>query len=578
MASFVLSLSVPTNYVLVRGSVNRFNAKTGNAVDPISVAEALIQKGYNIVGIPQRKLVITPTDDGLVPDKAQILQIIADDQLGNYPIVEAAVQNMLMLCNTALPLKNELERIAKNIGALRFRSDSAEPQDARSVVSKYMLDRIMYFDISYSESKVFGPLRAATKEEQKRVAEKVVEQAMYIFDTIDTSEQLVTKTMKQRWEARKDEMAAEERDARARKRAELFASKESAERWLFGAARHAYREAGGNADAAASVFSTSGRARDLIAHHTIDLFDYVDRQIAALGAEHEQRKEMAWIEGPVSVILGAFAVPRSIVISPEVLRTNPGEALYRRLRFWLAAKFVSELPDGTYAEVVKTEDAYQARYREKTSDYIRRDSWGMRGSDELDDFFDDLDRKDDERNQEAMQKYERSRVAMLWWRCPLWLRLKLLKPGLRDEFVAIRAVVGGFSYEDFMGYFDSRIANENRMIKMQNALLKNIEPPDMKALEQYFKEQFAAGRSVDDLFNEGLDDKSEASIQSAERAEAMIKKCKEQIKHLEELRDFVHVYLVMTPPAREAAIARRQREREAQRDRFRMPFSIFSRR
>src|SRR4051812_2337121 len=84
MGTMPLSITTPNGYSMVKNAVERFNAANGGDIDPILIADELVKKGYNIAFIPERKVEIQPTDDGLILDAKQILQIVKDDRIEEF--------------------------------------------------------------------------------------------------------------------------------------------------------------------------------------------------------------------------------------------------------------------------------------------------------------------------------------------------------------------------------------------------------------------------------------------------------------------------------------------------------------
>jgi hypothetical protein len=556
MGKIALSLGAPNNYVIVRGAVERFNKATGSTIDPITVAEVFVKKGFNIISIPERKVAIQPTPEGLVLDVKQILQILIEDRLAEFPILSRAIDIVQYMSIVSRGnLRGAMEAIGKTLSRSSF-TDDDENKDPLVVAEGFLL-RQATSNIRYGHETV-------PREEVERAAPRVVEQVKYLLDNFESEEQLRTKEERYRHEHQHEIAKEEDRRARESRREELFASSEAAERWLFGVARGAYRDAKENLETAAQDLSESKRARELIAHHSINIFDFANRQIEGVGDERDRRRELWRIEAPLSVLLSAFTKPRTTTSSPQEIRKDPGGHMYRLLTLWLDAKFVRELPDGAYTDVLRNEREYQERYRNRTDDYMRRDSLFGYGR-EADSFLEQMASEEKARGDREMRGYESSRVAALWWKCPLWLQWKILRPYIGEELRNVGALVRGFSGKQFLAHIDDLIAKENRLIQLQNALLGTSETQDKDALERYWKEIVETGQPSSAT---RLAARTAAEgTPTQERAEAIIKECRDRIRNLEEMRGYVNLDFVMSRTEREAEIERQQRER----DRWRIP-------
>ena len=550
MGKIPLPLGLPSSYRVVSGAVEQFNQATGTKIDPISVAEALVKKGYMINFIPERRVEIQPTEAGLILDTKQILQVLSDDRLAEFPILARAIE----IIHLAAPHENgTLQSAFASLGtpllSRIFGDKEPEPQDPRAAAENYLRSETKFF-LRYSEHPVAA-------EEMENIAPLVVEQAVFIFDNIEKMDQLRTKEQQRRWERRHEIAREADRRARQGRREELFESREAAERWLFGVARGALRDAKESVEDAARDLAQSKRAPELIAHHVIDLFDFTDRQIAAI-EERERRKEIWRIEGPIAVLLTAFAKPRVVDDSQPMVRKNPGDHMYRLVTLWLDAKFVRELPGGAYNNVLHSERQYQERYRNRMTDDMRRDSFYGLGRGERDNFSDEIARDEKARGDAEMHGYESSRVATLWWKCPLWLQWKILRPHIGDELRKVANIVRGYNAKQFLSHIDELIGRENRVIKLQNLVLGTIEKPDKGTIDQYWKEIMETGApSISRL--EALANAMISPTQ--ERAEAIIKASRDRIKDLGEMRDYVNLDFVMSREQREAEIERQQKER-----------------
>ena len=555
MGKIPLPLGLPSSYRVVSSAVEQFNQATGSEIDPISVAEALVKKGYMINFIPERRVEIQPTEVGLILDTKQVLQVLKDDRLAEFPIIEHAIYAVRYAAYVGRgELGNRaMERIAEISRSFR-RGDDAAAEDPRVVTEKFLRHE--------AETHLRYGDQPTPAEEIPALLPHIVEQAMFLLENIEKVEHLRTKKEIYQYEHRHEIAQEEDRRARASRREELFASPEAAERWLFGVARGAYRDAKNNVEDAAQELKKSQRAPELIAHHAIDLFDFANRQIASAVEKErgrDRRNEIAWIEGPIAVLLAAFATPRVINDSPQTIRKDPGDHMYRLVTLWLDAKFVTELPNGAYAEVLHSERQYQERFRSRSEDSWRRDSFFGLGGEERDEFDDYITRTETERNNREMSGYESSRVATLWWKCPLWLQWKILRPYIRDELRKVADFVRGYNAKQFLAHVDDLIERENRVIKLQNLVLGTVEKPDKGTIDQYWKEILETGAPPTSRL-EAL--ANALSSPTQERAEAIIKASRDRINELNKMRDQVNLDFVMSREQRDAEIERRKRERE----------------
>jgi hypothetical protein len=232
--------------------------------------------------------------------------------------------------------------------------------------------------------------------------------------------------------------------------------------------------------------------------------------------------------------------------------------MYCLVSLWLDAKFVKELPSGAYIDVLRNEREYQERYRNRTSEIMQRDSIFGYGR-EADSFFDKLDSDEKARDDREMRGYESSRIAALWWKCPLWLRWKILKPYIGEELRKVGTLVRGFTGKQFLAYIDDLVAKQNRIIKLQDTLLGTFESEDKNALDRYWKEMMETG--APSALSQLVARTAVQGTPTQERAEAIIKESRKRIRDLEEMRGCVNLDFVMSRADRDAEIERQQRER-----------------
>lgn len=548
MGEMALSLSNPNSYVLVRSAVERFNKTNKSNIDPILIAEVLVKKGYSIVSIPERKVEIQPTPEGLVLDAKQVERILDEDRLGEFSVLNKAIEIVQHASNGRGPLRDVIECIGRALVRECFSSGPEGDKDPRVVGEGFLLRQVK-FNLRHN---------TAPDEEHESLAARIVEQAKFLFENIESVDQLLTKT-EQLQRTRHHEVAAEkDRQTRENRREQLLASPEAAERWLFGVARGTYRDAKGSVENAAQDLMKNKRAEELLAHHSIDLFDFVDWQLAAFRNEYDRRREMWRIEAPLAVLLTAFAKPRTIDGSPQTIRKDPGEYVYNVVSQWFGAKFVKELPDGAYVDVLCSEREYQEKCRNRTSDTMRKDSLFGYGR-VSDSFLEEMDREKEERNESEMRGYESSRVAMLWWKCPLWLQQKILRPYIGEELWKVGTCVRDFSGRQFLAHIDDLIARQNHLIRLQNTLLGTFKTGDQSALLQYWQEIMETG--VPSASTRLAAHTAAQDTPTQERAEAIVKEGRKRIRKLQEMRDMVNLEFVMSRADRETEIGRRQQER-----------------
>lgn len=561
MGRMSLSLSTPNNFIFVRNAVNKFNQGAGTAIDPIDIANALTQKGYNIVAIPERKVDITPTPEGLILDKKQVLQILTENRLAEFPLLQVAIGQVRYLsAGAGDSLEGATERIGKIL--MGDRRERLEDSELRGVVAKYLLDSIL-LDFRYGHSGALAAHNDAPREEQEKLAQLVLQQATFLFDNMDNRGQLLTKDERIRHERRHEIAKEEDRQARESRREELFASREAAERWLFGVARGEFRDAGEDITNAAQKLAQSRRAQELIAHHGIDLFQYVDKQLkSAQERDYGRRRDRGYEQLPVAVLLGAFAKSRTIEDSPNSIREKPADHLYGVINLWLNARFTAELPGGVYDEVIAGEEAYRQERRgvSREQDFFLEQAFGKFG-------------KDVQHREKESSLRRDSSVAVLWWTIPLWKQWKFLRPHIREEMGKTQGQSRGFTPRKFLEHIGGLINEESRNIKLQNALLASLDKGDKKAaLEGYWKEIMEVGKPSDEkrAAMGKYQAEAEQDFPTEERAQEIISSSQERIRRLEEIKDLFNVDFVMSKPERDAEIEKRQKERASrQLPRFR---------
>ncbi len=537
-----LSLTGPSPYFVVSRAVEQFNETSETKLDPISVADALVAKGYKINFIPKRKIDIAPTEHGLILDVAQIRQILEDDRSSDFRILDVAIKVIVSLPMWSRDsLKDQLEDLGQRLVQLSY--GESRTQDPHEAAKGYMLRQAMS-ELSRREN-------AGPDAEHATIAPHIVEQAVFILNSFDDAGQLLTKAQKRSVERRHETLREEERQSRVSRRNELFESKDATERWLFGAARGDLKEAGRKVEDAAMRFASSKQAAELIKHHAIDLFDFTDRQIAKVAAQGKLRREIGWIEGPLAVLLTAFAKPRVVADSPQTIRNDPGAHVYRVVSRWLGARFVKELPDGAYADALESERKYQERSHHRSLDRMAGSSlFGFR-HEERDEFYQEVLKDEREQSARQLEGYESSRVATLWWVLPPWKKWEILRRPIERELRDVaRLVQGGYTAKQFTSHIDRLVDEENerkrRVLKLQDVELSDEKITDEKSLAEMLKELMEKGTL------------SERRDPSEIRADAVITACNDRIRDLTEMRHEVHFHLVMSREQREAERERRQ--------------------
>ncbi len=388
----------------------------------------------------------TPLAEDVILNASQIKQILSQNRLSEFPVLEMAaqrVQRMAVLSEGVLgPAKKRIIADIKSEYVL-----TGKPTDDQELLrsfSEFLVDSARYYMRS---NPAYRTLDAG---QQQEFARKIGEQANFLFDNFERASELSTEQQKITLRLRlkeEDRHGLEERKIRLE---ELLTSKEAAGRWLYGVARGELKRSGGKVADAARNLVLSEKARKLIKHHNFNLFQYADEEFRDIDArEQDQWQDRTDAKLPVAVLLQAFATPRTMRSDARMIQELPGAYLLQTINFWLNARFAAELPVGVYEQAVVEEETY----RRKQTEHSRSRSG--------------YEEEHIAQGKEEPSRYLDSNVAVLWWNIPLWKQWKLLRPHIKKEIEKTQSKSRGFVPRKFLEYMDVLISKEGKAMQQQ---------------------------------------------------------------------------------------------------------------
>lgn len=506
--SSVLSIATPNNYFFVSNAVKNHNQSERQTVDPISVAHQLMREGFKIVGIPERDAELRPNEQGLLTTKQEIARVVAEDRVGEFPVLDAAI----LLITRGFFFTDDLRELARQIKSILETQNTLEDPSSRlsDIFNRPMTVKIL---LKYKDKKY----EKLSDADLTALAEKTRLQMKIILEHFKTKDELTTKSEKSRVLkniAEREAAVKEERHARDQ---ELLTDREAAEAWLFGTARAICEKKGWNTDFASEELGKVRRAGELVSVHKIHARDFIAKQCKnERERSRNHLRSQAW-ETALSTILITFDRPRTAPPKTEMVR-DPNAYLLSLIRYWNGAHFVSELPVGMYPKLV-------AELRARTAQGSRRsydDDWDRdRFRDpELKKLLDDAEKADAAKSAKHYDSYLKNRAAVLWWELPDWRKWKAYREPLRDMVRGIQRSNRSYTPQTFSSYLGTLISQEERRMAVasgRSPLLAHARIKELKDIKSRFDLDFVLSKEERDaeitrLENERLRERSRYRI------------------------------------------------------------------
>ncbi len=454
-----LSITSPNLFGLVKRAVEKYNRTIDIPIDPIFVAQSLVKEGYTINAIPERAVEITAGADGVLTAKAEILRVVQDDKVNEFPPLDAALY--ILLRKVAY---SDLTKIKESFREILNRECSLESKE-RGRYALFSDPFTVKSFLKYEEAFTHLDDVALTA-----LAQKVRRQLVVLLDQFKSGDDLISPSELKRRKESSVAHDAKRREEFEQRNAELNENREAAEQWLFGNARALF-ESKGSVELAAQELAQNKKAIELIAKHNIRIFEFIDKQLkeAEVRRRGDKRVLNPLRDSALSVLLIAFGKKRELPVHGS---SHSSQHLLAQILHWQNAKFVAELPPGVYPKVIANE-------RERTEKFIRSRNSSHLNEHLLEDMDDELksmldadERSSQIDNSKMFENYGRNPAAALWWDLPQWVQWKQLRPHIGVLVKDLSRKNRTFNARAFSEYLELSVRANDR----QRAVVEENEP------------------------------------------------------------------------------------------------------
>jgi hypothetical protein len=554
-------------YSLLEMRVKRYNERFNRDLNPIDIANYLNEnKIKKINGVPE-KIEIKVDEEGLVLDKKVILKILEENKIDDFPFLKMSIWILDFTFIVRLSEASK-ERLLKMY--VEVEDDYVEKYDFYTEINKRNVWRIL---------KEFQGNENLSEEELRRVGKLVKKQLKFIIENFDSIIELQTSSEKaileEKYQKRLKEEETERRENRERKNREIWESKESFERWIFGITRNELEKSNGNIEKVAESLRQSKKVIELVDHHNFDVREFILLQVQSKKERRDRRGFSKNDENVLNALLFCFGTARKV----EVSKSDKSKYLFSQIEIWMNAVFISEIGEDIYDEVVRDLKSREDEYSRKSGlgylsediseeEKLRRDIKSMNGGflddkmqKELDDFIakQKAEGKMSDKSKGEKREYD-SFLAIRYVDLPDWKKWKFIRKQTRELMRKI-----GLSPQNFMNYIQTLIENEERNMKRVNAVIDSKN--NNSSINEFYNRLASGELTHEDALKEiGQSDQNNGIYYKK------IQEINKRILELKEWKDRINLDFIMSKNDRQDEIVKRERERRNSRANFRINF------